>query len=320
MASFRKRNGRWYAEISRKGIRKGKTCLTKAEALQWAAAEEREASTLIPNKPVVDILARYAAEVSPTKRGKRWEQIRLAMVGRDDLAKVNLRDLDATHISAWRDRRLAVVSAASVLREWNLLSAVFTQAVNEWKWLTANPMKGVRRPTAPQPRTRRVTDDEINRLCLALGYEEGLPVETATARVALAMLFALETAMRAGEIVGLTKADVDIDKRVAHLARTKNGNSRDVPLSKRAIQVLDMLPDDLFGLTSSNLDALFRKAKERALIEGLHFHDLRREALTRMASKVGVMDLAKISGHKDLRILQAVYYAPNITDLASKLD
>lgn len=331
MATFRKRNGRWYAEIYRKGNRKGKTFHTKAEAIQWAAAEEREASMLVPNKLVSEAMERYAEEVSPTKRGKRWEQIRLTMFGKDDLAKVNLRDLDQSHISAWRDRRLRSVSAESVRREWSLLSNVFSVAMNEWKWLIAHPMKGVKRPAPAQPRTRRVDDDEINRLSLALGYEGGT-AETETARVALAMLFSLETAMRAGEIVGLTDKDVDIGKRVAHLPKTKNGNSRDVPLSKRAVDVLEHLPEvepgaPLFGLKSSSLDTLFRKAKGRALIEDLHFHDLRAEALTRMAMPkerggkgIDVMTLARISGHKDLRILMNTYYRETAEDIAARLD
>lgn len=324
MATFRKRNGRWYAEIYRKGNRKGKTFHTKAEAIQWAAAEEREASALIPNKLVSDVLDRYSEEVSVTKRGVRWEQIRLKMIEKDDLAKVHLRDLDQSHISAWRDRRLRSVSAESVRREWSLLSNVFSVAMNEWKWLAQHPMKGVKRPAPAQPRTRRVDDDEISRLSLALGYEGGT-ADTETARVALAMLFSLETAMRAGEIVGLTDKDVDTSKRVAHLPKTKNGNSRDVPLSKRAVEVIGCLPEaepgaPLFGLKGASLDSLFRKAKSRALIEDLHFHDIRREALTRMASKVSVMDLAKISGHKDLRILLAVYYAPTMSDISKQLD
>jgi integrase len=52
----------------------------------------------------------------------------------------------------------------------------------------------------------------------------------------------------------------------------------------------------------------------------MHFHDSRREALTRIAAKVDVLTLAKISGHQDLRILQAAYYAPDMSAVADKLD
>ena len=52
----------------------------------------------------------------------------------------------------------------------------------------------------------------------------------------------------------------------------------------------------------------------------MHFHDSRREALTRMAKKVPVETLAKISGHRDLRILLNVYYNPDMAEVADLLD
>ena len=62
-------------------------------------------------------------------------------------------------------------------------------------------------------------------------------------------------------------------------------------------------------VSAASLDALFRKARTRAQIEDLHFHDTRREALTRLSNIFDVMELARISGHRDLRILQKVYQA-----------
>lgn len=63
-----------------------------------------------------------------------------------------------------------------------------------------------------------------------------------------------------------------------------------------------------------------RKAKARALVEGLHFHDTRAEALTRLSKKLDALRLAKISGHKDLRILLATYYRESAEDVARLLD
>ena len=106
---------------------------------------------------------------------------------------------------------------------------------------------------------------------------------------------------------------------------TKNGSSRDVPLSKKAMAILDRLPrfesGSVFDISSHTLDVMFRRA--RAKVDGaddFHFHDTRHKALTRMAAKVEPMQLAKISGHKDLRILLNVYYNPDIGELADLLD
>ena len=139
------------------------------------------------------------------------------------------------------------------------------------------------------------------------------------------MLFAIETAMRAGEIINLTWQHVHFTDRIAHLPKTKNGWPRDVPLSKKAIDLLRILEqikdgDSVFQLTSNSLEALFQKLKKRTMLEDLHFHDTRREALTRLAEKVEVMTLAKISGHRDLSILQNTYYAPDMKKVADLLD
>ena len=128
--------------------------------------------------------------------------------------------------------------------------------------------------------------------------------------------------MRAGEIVSLQHEDVDTEKRVAHLRMTKNGTSRNVPLSTRAIELINFLPKDeetVFCINSNSFDALFRKYRDKAGIPGLHFHDTRHEAITRLAKKLNVLDLARMVGHKKLNQLMT-YYNESAEELAKKLD
>jgi integrase len=115
--------------------------------------------------------------------------------------------------------------------------------------------------------------------------------------------------MRRGELLRLTWEDVDLDLRVAHLDMTKNGSKRDVPLSSEAITLLRSLPHDisgnLFPITAAALRGLWNRACRRAGITDLHFHDLRHEATSRFFEKgLNVMEVATITGHKDLRMLQ----------------
>lgn len=134
-------------------------------------------------------------------------------------------------------------------------------------------------------RTRRPTAVETEKLLHALGNSAEAPPETVSARVGAAYLFAIETAMRAGEICGLEWRHVN--ERHVHLPKTKNGYARDVPLSAKTRRIIEQLrplngeEDTVFCVATVSLDALFRKAKARTLIEDLHFHDTRREALTR---------------------------------------
>lgn len=323
MATIRKRGKTWRAEVYRKGERRSGSFRTKQEAILWAQQVESDILSgkagVVPDKPFSALLQRYAREVSPSKRGERWEGFRLDAVARDPIGEVSLRDLSAPHFAAWRDRRKRQVTEGTVLREWTLLNHVCNVAVKEWHWLVENPMKEVKRPKEPEPRTRRPTQDEIERILLTTGYEYDSPPETAMARVGAAFLFAIETAMRQGEICAVTPSDVDLEARTLHIPKTKTGTARTVPLSTEAVRLLRQVDCD-FQLSPAILSALFRKAVKRTMIEDLHFHDTRREALTRLAKKLDVMELAKVSGHKDLRILQNVYYAPKPEDLAKKLD
>lgn len=332
MATFERREGTWRVKVRKSGVSRSATFRTKAEAVAWSVKVEAEIqamkSGLIPNKSFGDLLQRYSREVSPLKRGCRWEQLRIDLFLREypKLCLTKLQFLGPDVFAAWRDERLKSVSALSVRREWAILQHACNVAVKEWRWLPVNPMSTVKAPVAGPARTRRPTAQETERLLLACGYGHDVPPVSALARVGAAWLFAIETGMRASELCGLTLETVDLDRRLASLLMTKNGHPRVVPLSVEAVRLLQQVGavtggvGGYFNLRPASLDALFRKAKAMALIEDLHFHDSRREALTRMASKLDVMTLAKVSGHRDLRILQNTYYAPDMAEVAMRLD
>jgi integrase len=170
-------------------------------------------------------------------------------------------------------------------------------------------MRDVRRPPPTPARTRRIAEDEQRRILLALCYDEARPVTEKRQQVAVAWLIAIETAMRCGEVLGLTWTNVR--GKVAHLPKTKNGDARDVPLSKRAQVLLEKLKglDALkcFTVSGASCDALFRRARDAAGVVGLTFHDSRREGTSRLSKKVDVLTLARITGHKDINELMTYY-------------
>lgn len=308
MATYIKRGSKWKAEICCKGIRRGKSFTTKQHAIAWAHQQESEILAgdrgEIPNKTFSDLLDRYAETVSIHKKGSRAEGIRIERIKRDRLALVRLKDLDNTHVADWRDRRLLSVSGASVNREKNLLSHVCTLAVREWGWLKKNPFAGVRMPPRGKPRDRIMTDAERVRLSEFANTE----MRRKVLRIAD---FAVETGMRASEICGLTQ----VVGKVAILPDTKNGSKREVPLSDKALSLWNEGP---FNMTPKRLDVLWRKLCISAGIEGLHFHDLRHTAITRLVSKLNVLELARMVGHKDIRELMT-YYNESASDIAKKL-
>lgn len=320
MATFRKVGKGWRAEVARLGVRRSKVLPTKAEAKDWAAREEFLILSGAEGKspmPFGDVLDRYAREVSPRKKGARWEQLRIERFRRDPIAKRRMAELSAADFADFRDRRLGEVAAGTVRREMILLSAVLSVARREWGLIPRNPMSGVSKPAEPPPRDRRPTAKELERLAHSAGDD----LHVATARAFHAFLFAIETGMRAGEIVGLRQADIDLDRRVAHLTRTKNSSRRDVPLSAEAVRLLKALPpaDPVFGLTARQLDALWRRLRDRAGVEGLNFHDSRHEAITRLSRKLDVLALARMVGHRNIKQL-TTYYNATAEEIADLLD
>ena len=317
----------WRVQIRKGGQSHSATFPNKVQAQEWATNTEAEiyAGRLgkVPSgKTFGDLIDRYIKDVTPTKRGERSERLRLERIKRDEIASVKLEDLSPDHIAGWRDRRLRQVSGASVLREITTISHACTVAMKEWRWLRENPVKDVRKPPEAPPRQRVFTQDEIARILQVCGCD----YSSKTGRVGAALEYALETAMRAGEICALTWGNV-FDNHV-HLPKTKNGLPRDVPLSARAREITNLLRNAVanekeclvFDISPAVLDALFRKVKAKALVEGCTFHDSRRTALTRLAKVFpNVLDLARVSGHRDLKILSSVYYSPSIEDLSQQI-
>lgn len=264
MASIKKHGKGYRAQVARQGIRKSKVFKTRQEAKDWAARVEFEALNcehVIASKTFGDLLERYGREVSVTKRGGHWEAVRIAKFQRDAIAQIQLGSLTPQHFAEWRDRQLTSLAPGSVIREMQLMSSALNTARKEWGWIKANPLNDVRRPPKPAARDRLPTSDEIERI----GFVAGADLNNATARAYWAFLFALETAMRAGEICALTSENVDLSRRAARLTHTKNGRPRDVPLSTEAVRLLEDLPelDPVFGLTTRQLDALFRKVRDK---------------------------------------------------------
>ena len=325
MAHITRRGERWFAQLEVKGQRSAKSFDTKAEAREWSKETERLLrGGSHATRTVRDVFERYAEKESPRKKSGVGEARRLLFYCRDPIATVPLYAVNASHFSAWRDRRVEQVSDSTVRRDMNTISSAFTTAVNEWKWLAENPLHKVRRPADHPPRFRRVSEDEIAKINFCAGYTPGTPPESATARTAAAFTLACRSAMRSGEIMNLIREHVHISHKPPwlHIPKGKTAAAkRDVPLILvGAVNVLrDVLAlglDPVFGLTPGRRDALWRKLMQRAGISDLHFHDSDHEGISRYAKLYpDVMRLAKVVGRTDLKVLLTVYYNPTIEEL-----
>ncbi|MFM2477348.1 tyrosine-type recombinase/integrase [Celerinatantimonas sp. MCCC 1A17872] len=325
MAQIYKRGKKWRAQVRLKHQSRSGTFDSKIEAMAWAVEIEQELGKddgIISGKTLGDAFARYAKEVSPSKKGYRWEIVRLNKLMRAPMADIALKELRVDDIQRWITHELTRVQASSVNRELNVIAVVLETARKRWKWIATNPSRDVERPRNPRPRDRRISELEIQRILDALEFNDGEAVKTQRQEIAVGFLLALETAMRQGEIWGLNWVDVHLRQRYITLNETKNGTSRNVPLSSRAVELLKMLKEQKDGVVfhhpQRSCGVLFRRALKIAGIRNMTFHDTRHEALTRLARKLDVLDLARMVGHRDPRSLM-IYYNATATEIAERL-
>ncbi len=317
MASITKRGKSYRVQVRVNNERRTETFKLKAEALAWAMRTEQEMRSgvkTVEQHSLVEAMRKYSEEVSVGKAGGQWEQVRLKKFERSlPFADRLMGEITAYDIAQWRDK--CKLAPGSIRREMGLLQLVFDLAIREWGWLKENPMVGVTKPGNPKARNHIFAEDEIRLICEKLNGPRSSLVKNA-------FLLSLETAMRSGEILSLTWDQVDLKNQVAHLLKTKNGDERDVPLSTKAVALINSLPragDLLYeGLNAKSRDVLFRKARDKCGIEGVTFHDARATAITWLSKKVDILTLARISGHRDLKSLQ-IYYRESAADIAKRL-
>ncbi|MFM0122843.1 site-specific integrase [Paraburkholderia sp. RL18-101-BIB-B] len=374
MPTIRKRgHSQWEAQVRRRGYpAQSKTFNTKAEAEAWASIIESEMSRGVwvsrseaEATTLYEALKRYEEEISLSKKGAAQELSVLKTCKAVDLSKRPLATIRSADVAKLRDEWLKEYKPATVLRRLAVLSHVFSIARKEWGMDSlSNPIELIRKPQPNNARTRRiavnaasvstVSEQEPESRAAEDGELERVAKASSSALLPSIIWLAVETAMRRGEIVSLLWVNVDLNRRVVHLPSTKNGDARDVPLSSRAVAVLQGLKDArnrakddaskgdednagrVFEIRSDAVTRAFERAVARArklyvdesngikqrpdgkFLADLRFHDLRHEATSRLASIFPMHELTKITGHKDPRMLMR-YYHPRAEDLAKRL-
>jgi integrase len=267
------------------------------------------------------------------------DEVAVNMAGRNEFGTVNriIRDsafmpllvsqISPHDIQLWRDARVKQVQPQSVNREFNTISAVFTKAMKEWRApLTQNPCHLVSQfAGADRYRNKRWHQKDVDHFLKSENWSEQHVPKVGRDYVAWALLLAIETAMREGELCALLVSDFYPKEKRVHLSRTKNGDERDVPLSIKAIKYFKHLckgkkPEEkIFPIVANTLCEYALEARRKCHLEHLTFHDTRHEAATRISKKlVNVLELSAQTGHKSLRSLKR-YYNPTAAEIAAKL-
>ncbi|MDA7792204.1 site-specific integrase [bacterium] len=308
MATYRKRNGKWQAIVRNKDIGTiAKTFTNKTTAIRWASEqelrlEEDKFGKLLPEEvTLADLLSRYRDEITPQKRGAPAELRRLNRLISDPISQFSVNKLSSQILAQFRDRRIKDGQRAC---QYDLVLIRHCLKVATYEWgllLERNPVDLVKLPPSPKARERRLLPSEFANLTSAV-------CRTSNPHVWPVVEFALETAMRRGEILALKWQDVCLEERIARLHLTKNGTSRDVPLSSTALGILikqkAKRASSPFPINDNAFRLAWDRLKKRAGVTNLRFHDMRHEAISRLFEQgLNIAEVAMISGHKDPRML-----------------
>jgi integrase len=215
-----------------------------------------------------------------------------------------LADVTPARIGAARDSLATTLGPATVVRYLAVLGHLLSVAATDWQWLEDNPMRKVRKPSEPRGRVRFLSDEERKRL-LSACRESDNPV------LYPAVVLALSTGMRKGELRGLTWADVDMRGRRITPHETKNNERRMVSLVGHAMEAVRAIPrriDTPLRFPGPNkhksmdLRAPWEAALKRAGISDFRWHDLRHSTASYLA--MNGASLAEVLGHKTLAMVK----------------
>jgi integrase len=309
MAYIRKLGDKWQAQVERHGMRPSASFDTKIEAQTWGRDKEIELDALkgSKGKTFSAATAYYLKTVSPQKvDAVEWETRRFAAMQAFFGPSKPLAKITSAEIGQWRDKRLETVSGSTVLREANLLRNLFKLAHDEWKWISHEPFKGVKLPDHNPARHQVWTWRLIKRVLRA--NRQGKTLE-----VIRAFHIALHTGMRLSEVLAAR-----LDGKVALLPKAKGVKGPvKVPLARKGAKLLAQYSP--FSVGPNEASTLFSELCRELLIDGLTFHDSRGSALTWLSRRFDVLTLARISRHKDLKILMNTYFRETPEQVAARL-
>src|SRR5262249_15474216 len=209
------------------------------------------------------------------KRSYPKERYTLGML-EAEFGTIPLGELTAWRIERWKAKRRAAVAPATVNRELTALKAMLTKAVR-WQLLDRSPATDVHYLPEQNARLRYLTPVEVDAVL-------GVAATDVAAWLGPAIVLALYTGLRQGELLALRWRDVDLNLGLIAVEVSKNNEKRRVPVNQPVRAVLEALPR--YGewvlawpwgepVSRTTLYAAFGRTCDRAGIEDFRWHDLR---------------------------------------------
>jgi integrase len=323
MASIVKRinqdgKGVYFVRIRRKGSPTQIATFPRlADAKRWAQITETAIlegrhfpTTAAKRHTVRDLLERYRTDVLPHKRASTvYNQVYHLRWWEAQLGQYALAEITPALIVEYRDKLARTRENSTVRRYLAVLSHAFTVAVQEWEWLTENPFHKISKPKEPRGRVRFLTPDERQRLLVACR-------QSRNKYLYIVVVLALSTGGRRGELLNLRWSDVNFTRGMLTFRETKNGETRSVPLTGYALEVLTqhaqlqrldttLVFPNATGKRPLSIRDAFENAVERAGLVDFHFHDTRHDFASNLAMNgASLVEIAEVLGHKTLQMVK----------------
>ena len=270
-----------------------------------------------------DLIDRYVKEVVPRHPQNAVNTIRHLNWWKTKLGNVMLSDIGPAQIVQYRTELSSEPSPkgtlranATVLRYLASISHAYTIAMKDWAWIEDNPVLKISKPRAARGRERYLSDTERADLLAACRASTSRFLYTA-------VVLAISTGMRRGEMMGLQWKRVDLQRGQILLNKTKNDTSRSIPLAGVALQLMT----DLAKVRRIDTDLVFygndpakpvdltkpwETAMRKAGLEDFRFHDLRHSCASYLAMNgATTMEIAAVLGHKTLQMVKRYSHLSN---------
>ena len=333
MATFRERNGKIQAAVYIDGKRTSKTFDNKKEAELWALQTEVDGIVAddqdrLSAPTMQDVMQKYIDEVLIHSRASYGNINGAKFLMQPAWTNRKLSDVDTTVLSAWRDEQYKRVKPKTVQTYFNTYKTAINYYFGKFHPDTPNNVfRKVKLKKAFARDVQRITDADLNRIRENYAPLSGLGL-------GCLIDFAVETAIRKGEMLKLEWSMVDLDKGWLNLPDriTKTSMPRRIPLSVKAEDALmrwKAMDDEgvavhrtakffktedgqkrVFKVGYAQLEEMWKKAKRNAGMDYLHWHDLRHEATSRLFDKgCTVTEAQSITGHATLEELTRYSHA-----------
>jgi integrase len=315
------------AEVKRRGLPKAyKTFSRLTDARCWIQdiesdmrAGKYQPQAEAQRHTLADAIDRFIREESPKGRRSFVDQKRQLLYFHKRIGFRLLCETTPAVLSELKSKFLTEDSRYSKKRQpqtWNryhsALSRVFEMCRNDWQWMDDNPLRRVRREREVPGRVRFLSDEERETLLRACEGND-------SPNLYPAVVLALSTGMRRGEVKGLTWDQVDLAKGVILLNETKNKERRRVAVRGLALDLLRAHAkvrriDTNFVFSGSktqftgqpfDLDNYWAHAVKTAGLNDFRFHDLRHSCASYLAMNgASLLEIAEVLGHKTLQMVR----------------